>query len=413
MWTMQEVMMPRNRENIYMIIGEELFSYRYFLYAATEYEDRPKSSLAQDAAMLDIYRDLLYKKSRVEQLKEYPKHDIFSELRRKKCSNPKDKVFALYGILQLMDPDFPKPDYSRSVIDIYTEAAEWTMVKMKHLKMLYYSFSLPCELPKSQLGLDKYRLPSWVPDFTIPPTGPESGMNAFIGKSHNATLNSPARCELLPGAKLLVVHGKLLGHVKHVGNSMLDSTGIFLGDKAYIAEAFRIMVEWFYFLHFDPSTIEEVFHTLMARWSKSHVERTALKACVSAFIQSGAYRRKFLYPDKEFETNEIDPEHEAVPLFLTKSNEGREDVRQAWLHICRVLDGWRCFTTKSDEIGFGVGDLKEDDRVALISGLELPLVLRPTSDGNWKLIGYSYVHGIMDGELWPSDEAELETIILA
>ncbi|GAP87509.1 putative heterokaryon incompatibility protein [Rosellinia necatrix] len=46
------------------------------------------------------------------------------------------------------------------------------------------------------------------------------------------------------------------------------------------------------------------------------------------------------------------------------------------------------------------------DRLALIGGLCVPIILRPVLDGRWRIIGESYVYGIMHGELWSSDKAQ-------
>jgi hypothetical protein len=51
------------------------------------------------------------------------------------------------------------------------------------------------------------------------------------------------------------------------------------------------------------------------------------------------------------------------------------------------------------------------DVIALVSGLEMPLVLRPVK-GSYSLVTHAYLHGIMYGELWPEVEDELEDIML-
>lgn len=47
------------------------------------------------------------------------------------------------------------------------------------------------------------------------------------------------------------------------------------------------------------------------------------------------------------------------------------------------------------------------DRIVILNGSNVPLVLRPVED-HYKLIGPCYVHGIMYGEAWPEDEETLE-----
>ncbi|CAN9229777.1 unnamed protein product [Alternaria alternata] len=55
--------------------------------------------------------------------------------------------------------------------------------------------------------------------------------------------------------------------------------------------------------------------------------------------------------------------------------------------------------------------MMEGDKIAIISGLEMPLLLRPVGD-KYRLITHVYVHGIMYGEMWSAIEHCLDEIIL-
>jgi hypothetical protein len=57
---------------------------------------------------------------------------------------------------------------------------------------------------------------------------------------------------------------------------------------------------------------------------------------------------------------------------------------------------------------FGVGHCQSrvGDSICLIQGCSMPTILRPYEDG-WKIIGESYVHGIMDGEFWAEQDENM------
>ncbi|TRX92929.1 hypothetical protein FHL15_006067 [Xylaria flabelliformis] len=55
---------------------------------------------------------------------------------------------------------------------------------------------------------------------------------------------------------------------------------------------------------------------------------------------------------------------------------------------------------------------KEGDIVALLSGCDFPVALRPDGNGNYRFVAPLYVDEIMYGEAWPEDESELEEITL-
>jgi len=65
------------------------------------------------------------------------------------------------------------------------------------------------------------------------------------------------------------------------------------------------------------------------------------------------------------------------------------------------------------------------DKIAVVAGLEMPIILRPVVDGGgtvdgaqedgkrvYELVTHAYVHGIMYGEAWEDESAVLEEIIL-
>jgi hypothetical protein len=59
----------------------------------------------------------------------------------------------------------------------------------------------------------------------------------------------------------------------------------------------------------------------------------------------------------------------------------------------------RFLVTKGGFYGLGPQLMQERDVVAVMPGLNVPFVLRP-SDGKYKLVGCAYVHGVMRGEVF-------------
>lgn len=64
----------------------------------------------------------------------------------------------------------------------------------------------------------------------------------------------------------------------------------------------------------------------------------------------------------------------------------------------RVLD-YRVARTESGHLALVAHGAEVGDKIALLRGGRCPFVVRP-SGSQWKLVGDSYVHGIMDGEAW-------------
>ncbi|RTE84286.1 hypothetical protein BHE90_001160 [Fusarium euwallaceae] len=72
------------------------------------------------------------------------------------ATNPKDKIFALYGLSQKLQKPMPQPNYTQSITEIYTKA---TVAIMQQDDSLW---------PLENLWSEKRRddLPSWVPDWS-------------------------------------------------------------------------------------------------------------------------------------------------------------------------------------------------------------------------------------------------------
>jgi hypothetical protein len=78
-------------------------------------------------------------------------------MRDTKCEDPRDRIFAILTLLNKEDQKLNiKPDYSRTVEDVYTDVARRNIFERCQLNMLE-----TCELSSRSLDI-----PSWVPDWS-------------------------------------------------------------------------------------------------------------------------------------------------------------------------------------------------------------------------------------------------------
>lgn len=69
------------------------------------------------------------------------------------------------------------------------------------------------------------------------------------------------------------------------------------------------------------------------------------------------------------------------------------------------------FVLDSGYMGMGFHTCREGDVVFLLAGAEFPMVLRP--DGaQYRSVAPTYVHGVMEGELWQGEGHKLEEVVL-
>ena len=88
---------------------------------------------------------------------------LLKRYRRRKSTDPRDKIFALLGIVRsvIVPSETMKPDYSRSVTEVFKQVAVEDICNRRNLTAL--SHAQKRELPG---------LPSWVSDWTTPLTAP-------------------------------------------------------------------------------------------------------------------------------------------------------------------------------------------------------------------------------------------------
>jgi len=61
--------------------------------------------------------------------------------------------------------------------------------------------------------------------------------------------------------------------------------------------------------------------------------------------------------------------------------------------------GRRPFLSENGYVGVGPAQMQTGDIAVVILGADLPYILRPVDKGRFVLIGDTYVHGAMDGEI--------------
>ncbi|KAK2754362.1 hypothetical protein FQN54_007006 [Arachnomyces sp. PD_36] len=72
----------------------------------------------------------------------------------------------------------------------------------------------------------------------------------------------------------------------------------------------------------------------------------------------------------------------------------------------------RIFLTSKHYLGIGPSELKEGDKVMLVAGADQPFIFRSAAKGSEvvRLIGGSYIHGIMNGEALDSEDVNFKSV---
>lgn len=353
-----------------------------------------------------------------------------------KSTNPADKIFALVNLAETGQgrqiPPLIAPDYRKSTADVFRDAT-LHCIQEGSLDVLSGKED-PCFSKRSDL-------PSWVPDYTMhlvtsilchPP------MKNLL-TLYSAAASRPLIYRYYPQSpNILGLSVYAVDRIAKVAENEMSGDWIqaHLEDWAEMVDinnqdtplAARCRSQYPY----SPSPIVETFwRTLVgntafqppevpvpsswARYFASLVRETREELHVLGdFKHKPEYSRVFFegksgrrseWPAK---TPALDALIEALPEPATSEVYGRTPRGSSYFFGSMHHVSWqrRLFITETGYLGLGPQSSRPGDIVALFSGGRMPFIIRPPEESTDHLgdqyctmLGDSYVHGIMDGEL--------------
>ncbi|KAE8378567.1 hypothetical protein BDV26DRAFT_304208 [Aspergillus bertholletiae] len=130
---------------------------------STEFIDihSPVVAIESEIVHLTQWKDRLQKGDQASMPKALSLENLLFETWTFRATDPRDKIFGLYGLLLKAGPMPWKPDYSKSAAQVYADATREVMGNAGDLRMLsaVLDRSLHNNIPD---------LPSWVPDYSVP-----------------------------------------------------------------------------------------------------------------------------------------------------------------------------------------------------------------------------------------------------
>lgn len=309
---------------------------------------------------------------------------IMDSLATNRASDPRDHVYAFLGFQN--DPNISiVPDYSLSVTETFTRAANAMIKGTKSLELLRF---LPNNPYDTRLSYDDHTgLPSWVPDWSFRRQegrifrtgchrdGPTLPFDASKGTSHRPNLL--ARME----ESELVVSGRIIDSIA----SMLSS-----------AERLELVEDRPRFFGLSD---EEV--TALDATALSDPAQKLRKRLVVMFV-GGCIR--------------VAPTVEEV---LKRYDEGQpppedlDDPMRWFIGRRQDLIKYDPVRTQKSKLGFVRRKACVGDLVVILHGFQVPMVLRPTEGGAHIVVGQCYIEDAMYGEAmtWKEDEADEFTLV--
>ncbi|RPB02989.1 HET-domain-containing protein [Choiromyces venosus 120613-1] len=315
---------------------------------------------------------------------------LLRHFRYSQATNPRDKVYAMLGISFPVDRSGTKlgvqqiqADYTKPVEEVYREAAAYIMTDEQDLRLIANEYS-PCSRHLT-------KMPTWVPDWTI-----TSRPLLPMARKSNA-LSSLITGEITTHGHSLFVNGFIFDTVTYATPIVTPEN-----ETAVLDSLTSLVSSANPYPYNNQSLTEALCRTLIADNANF---RPALDHDERYFFHLLRHRMNTIDVPIIKEDTMTDLRYQTVSDHLRNNEPYREELH-------RNLHGRSFFMTARRFMGLGPKARRGvlvGDRISILGGGYTPLILRegnskvaevPLQDEpKWyRLVGESYVHGIMDGE---------------
>jgi hypothetical protein len=336
--------------------------------------------------------------------------DTFWALQSRHCKDDRDRVYAALGFLSWDVPLKIKPDYEKSVRDVYVEFAR-AMVELNYLEILLYaglwdrlSISGDAEADST---IEDDSCPSWVPELR-PSKLKSKEMNAWDHPMLYEQIKalevprirwcsaSESESDTNPSPSRMYIEGIIFDKIT---SGRLWAGG--LNSVESVIYALRFYFLGFLELRGEESEVE-TFGKLLGvlsypelgsdgRADPEDMKRLQMLLFIDEEVQQDLLA--FLSASQKLSEEEVLPESE-------KDFQGIMNLVQ---FLGRKFANRSFYTTEKGECGLAPAMVEVGDALVRFMGQGVECVIRPvTSSEDFQLIGPCYYHGIIEFKTGPS-----------
>ena len=378
-WVMQEVVWA---SKIIVVCGDQELSWDMLLRAhlVMRSEKSYRTHYSGDFWSVSIWELFLHNIFAANSLFISLEYTL-ARVRIRNATDPRDKVFAILNIIPL--DEWPgKPDYSKNVVDVFTDVVKHIIHKSQKLEILR-----SCERIKTIVGRQDHLrkehqlspvvdLPSWAPDWsttrlTVPLLNGydnDDRLRRDEAECYLTSEGSNAQYELLAGNKILKVEGICYDTIEYATNSILPSIAN-INQSAFFDQLEFI--------------VNHIFKA--PQGYKNDITRE------EAFWRT-------LIADRTSEGRKASSEY--AQAFCEWRKSGRQ-TPMAWEGFMstarRACYGRSLFFTSKGLLGLGPEEAQPRDVVAVILGCSVPMLLRKV-DSRYEVLGEACKYRLLTSE---------------
>lgn len=297
--------------------------------------------------------------------------DVLGRVRDLQCSDPRDKIFGLSGVLDPLNRLLPGSDYTKSVTDIFCNVTISLMRDTRSLEVLYF---LPAFEPS--------RSPSWMVDWNLAPALPALGLLG-LSVGHYGIFRSEPLVEHI-NYKLLKIKGKIFDHVRQVSKPRYGA------DETALLEHWKDMCRFGLSLpHYLTGEDLRAVLGMILRWDRVFNPGISV---YDDYQQDFEQFHKLLTEGKTVQ--EIDDNSGGGKIATT--------LQRTDFVLCTSSKGFLVMVPK---------ETREADKIVVLDDGPLPFVLRPVGE-HYQIIGGCYGHGVWSEDVWADSGLKSEKIFI-
>ncbi|KAI1291434.1 heterokaryon incompatibility protein-domain-containing protein [Xylaria venustula] len=419
-WIVQEVALPRQVD---VLIGPVIMDWRSLSSILFYVESLKVSGL--NFGSLSSWKAFLalgVRRARTQEGEFSPLSELLFEHRRGKAMDPRDRIFGLMG-LSAEREEVPPADYVASITNIFTDATIDMFRRSGNLDMLGLVGPVRPDRPQD--------LPSWVPDYGSPQGPHPITKRGMLYTSKNPQVSAKfaasghSQLSFRTDGHALVLSAMIIGEIHELAGCCMseqdDEVDVQHGlGQVSVAYAFHALQDQIEVINTSLSW-ENLAHRVRRRSSTYEPTGESMQDAFFLTYYEGQVERitdeiRAIYTLERFTLTVWKiltlgrgctwlPV--AIPLvvvfglvvWITRTILGSPvSTVGKYADMMKDATDRRLCTTTNGLVGLAPPDSVTGDKLALLQGGRVPVVLRQDVDG-YRLMGEAYVHGAMYGEM--------------
>ena len=439
LWIIQEVVLSKH---VHVFLGNYQMCWRYLVQAAHYI----LHNLSSTEKLTSHSRSALFAITMIGKIKDIkvnPLH-LLEQSFRFGATDPRDRVFALYGLLETKGPNKAKvalceafsPAYRLPLVEIYTNATRAAIISSSELNLLLQA---QCLVQRSGCPHPDTDFPSWVPRYHFVHHPARGSYRPVSGRAASSKDSQAPACRVDTETlhSILRIAGVVMDTISGVCEQLLPpsstnnhiTSGYCCGFRCqnqpcieYRTTILRMMAQqWDVATAANPHVPSPELATIFRKTLLMELDegygigyesesdyRPTFRHFVDRFwptasnaptesddVGEGTADPDDCDLDNEYsDDDELEPVGQLPASPSDTSHTGYESVslETFWDHIIERHFNRRLFVTSNGRMGSAAPRAQTGDKICLLSGLRVPVVLRQV-DGDWVFIGDAYLSG--------------------